>query len=606
VEGRIGKYTIVEELGRGAMGIVYKAVDPLIDRTVAIKTIRFDMYSQPEQRVEAQKRFLREAKSAGNITHPNIVTIYDMGEDDGTFYIAMEYVDGPSLETILAARKKWTVEETIRLIVEIADGLDSTHKKGIIHRDIKPGNILIDKEGRPHIVDFGIARVPTSNLTQTSAVMGTPYYMAPEQVAARKIDHRVDIFALGAIFYEMLTLEKPFSGENLTTVIYKIMNEPPHPLREFQSDVPQGLEPIIQKVLAKDPDIRYQTCRDLIDDLLKYAEKNGMVIGDRFRARSPLSETQKMSKPAAAKAVKAQTRRPLPIIIGAMALVVVIALAAILLIRKDGPDVSKGAEEKPDPTVALKPDKQVPDNKTDVKTENPNKIVPDTKTGTPNKTVPETKAENQNRPDKPADKTIPVVDKTKTTPNVSDKPKPPVDQPKAKDNAQPPAETGDIEAAEAALKAGDLRGAADAAQRALRANPGLERAKAVMTAVLAKTAPGEITAVVNEYLANLKANKLLAFYQSRCTPALYEKLRKNVDMMAKLFQNMEGVVSNMAFDTGSAKYPNFAVKARFNHTITAIPKGKRLKETIFDGSYIWSVEKVNQRWILNDLVFEAR
>ncbi|MGD0783554.1 MAG: serine/threonine-protein kinase, partial [Candidatus Aminicenantales bacterium] len=359
MEGRIGKYTIVEEIGRGAMGIVYKGVDPLIDRTVAIKTIRFDMYNQPEQRVEAQKRFLREAKSAGNITHPNIVTIYDMGEDNGVFYIAMEYVDGPSLESILASRKKWSVEETIRLVVEIADGLDSTHKKGIIHRDIKPGNILIDKEGRPHIVDFGIARIPTSNLTQTSAVMGTPFYMAPEQVAARKIDHRVDIFALGAIFYEMLTLEKPFSGENLTTVIYKIMNEPPHPLREFQADVPPGLEPIIQKVLAKDPDARYQSCRDLINDLLRYADANGMDIGDRFRARPPLSETQKMSKTVAAK--PAAGKKPILIIAGAMAVVILVALGTILLTRKSGPALRREGEPKNDQgavtAVAEKTDK---------------------------------------------------------------------------------------------------------------------------------------------------------------------------------------------------------------------------------------------------------
>ena len=221
MEGRIGKYTIVGEIGRGAMGIVYKAVDPLIDRTVAVKTIRFDMYSQPEQRVEAQKRFLREAKSAGNITHPNIVTIYDMGEDDGVFYIAMEYVDGPSLESILASRKKWTVAETIRLVIEIADGLDSTHKKGIVHRDIKPGNILIDKEGRPHIVDFGIARIPTSNLTQTSAVMGTPFYMAPEQVAARKIDHRVDETASGELVTHQGMGQDSLSGADQETVAFR-------------------------------------------------------------------------------------------------------------------------------------------------------------------------------------------------------------------------------------------------------------------------------------------------------------------------------------------------------------------------------------------------
>jgi tRNA A-37 threonylcarbamoyl transferase component Bud32 len=579
VEGRIGKYTIVEEIGRGAMGIVYKGVDPLIDRTVAIKTIRFDMYSQPEQRVEAQKRFLREAKSAGNIAHPNIVTIYDMGEDNGVFYIAMEYVDGPSLETILAARKKWTFAETIRLVVEIAEGLDSTHKKGIIHRDIKPGNILIDKEGRPHIVDFGIARIPMSNLTQTSAVMGTPYYMAPEQVAARKIDHRVDIFALGAIFYEMLTLEKPFSGENLTTVIYKIMNESPHPLREFQADVPPGLEPIIQKVLAKDPDARYQSCRDFINDLLHYAEANGMIIGDRFRARA-LRETQKMSKvgtPAGG-----LTRRPIPLIVGAMAVVVVLALGTIVLTRKSGPVPGREGEPKDDRGAVIKLTE-----KTD-------------------KTTPDPNADKGTKPEeKPADKpkTDAVTpDKNKTNPET-----PKVKEtPKVTATTKPPAELGDVEESEAALKKGDLRGAMDAAQRALRTNPGLDRAKAVLTAVIVQTAPGEIGSIINEYVVSLKANKLLAFYQNRCTPALYEKLYKNVDMMAKLYEDMDGVATRLTFDTAAAKYPNFSVRARFSHTITAKPKGKKNRETLFEGTYIWDVEKVNQRWILVDLVPEAR
>jgi serine/threonine protein kinase len=199
-EQRIGKYVVIEEIGRGAMGVVYKALDPLIDRIVAVKTIRFDMYSQPEQREEAQKRFLREAKSAGQLSHPHIATIYEVGEDQGQAFIAMEYIDGRSLEDWLAQKRRWGVEEAVRFIIEVAEALDSTHKKNIVHRDIKPGNILVDAEGHPHLVDFGIARIPASTLTQTTAVLGTPFYMAPEQVAARKIDHRVDIFALGAIF----------------------------------------------------------------------------------------------------------------------------------------------------------------------------------------------------------------------------------------------------------------------------------------------------------------------------------------------------------------------------------------------------------------------
>jgi hypothetical protein len=412
-----------------------------------------------------------------------------------------------------------------------------------------------------------------SNLTQTSAVMGTPYYMAPEQVAARKIDHRVDIFALGAIFYEMLTLEKPFSGENLTTVIYKIMNESPHPLREFQADVPPGLEPIIQKVLAKDPDARYQSCRDFINDLLHYAEANGMIIGDRFRARA-LRETQKMSKvgtPAGG-----LTRRPIPLIVGAMAVVVVLALGTIVLTRKSGPVPGREGEPKDDRGAVIKLTE-----KTD-------------------KTTPDPNADKGTKPEeKPADKpkTDAVTpDKNKTNPET----------PKVTATPKPPAELGDVEESEAALKKGDLRGAMDAAQRALRTNPGLDRAKAVLTAVIVQTAPGEIGSIINEYVVSLKANKLLAFYQNRCTPALYEKLYKNVDMMAKLYEDMDGVATRLTFDTAAAKYPNFSVRARFSHTITAKPKGKKNRETLFEGTYIWDVEKVNQRWILVDLVPEAR
>jgi arginine utilization protein RocB len=163
-----------------------------------------------------------------------------------------------------------------------------------------------------------------------------------------------------------------------------------------------------------------------------------------------------------------------------------------------------------------------------------------------------------------------------------------------------------VETAEAALKKGDLKTALDTAQKALLANPGLDRAKVVVTAVMVQTAPAEIGSIINEYVTSLKADKLLAFYQARCTPALYEKLRKNVETMAKYYQDMEGAATRLTFDTAAAKYPNFAVRARFSHTITAKPKGKKNRETIFEGTYIWSVEKINQRWILVDLVFEAR
>ncbi len=294
-ETKIGKYTIVGEIGRGAMGIVYKAIDPFIGRTVAIKTIRFDLLGSGPEREIAQKRFIREAHSAGNLSHPNIVTIYDVGEDQGLSYIAMEYVDGSSLDELMHSRQKFSLDEILNLIIQVAEGLESAHKKGVVHRDIKPANILIGSDGRPRIVDFGIARISTSTMTQTNMIMGTPYYMSPEQISGRRVDNRADIFALGGILYELLTGQKPFPGDNLTTVIYKIINEEPMPVRTFQKTVPEGLDYIVRRALAKSPDDRYQTCRELIRDLEHYPE---LKLSESMAAKAaPPEETIPLAAP---------------------------------------------------------------------------------------------------------------------------------------------------------------------------------------------------------------------------------------------------------------------------------------------------------------------
>ena len=272
---QIAKYKIVGELGRGGMGVVYKGVDPLIGRTVAVKTIRFDVFTLPSGREEAQKRFIREAQAAGNLSHPNIVTIYDVGEDNGLIYIAMEFIEGSSLSDLIAREDRLPVAEIIRLVEQIADGLDYAHRKGIVHRDVKPGNILIGENGRVHIVDFGVARMSDSAITQSGMLMGTPRYMSPEQIAGKKIDSRADLFSLGAIIYELLTRKNPFEGDNITTVIYKIMHEDVPPLRTFDKELPDGFDRVVRKALARDPDSRYGTCRQLVDDLKKYAECGG-------------------------------------------------------------------------------------------------------------------------------------------------------------------------------------------------------------------------------------------------------------------------------------------------------------------------------------------
>jgi formylglycine-generating enzyme required for sulfatase activity/predicted Ser/Thr protein kinase len=272
---KIGKYTISGEIGKGGMGIVYRGIDPYIGRTVAIKTVRLDILRQESGREEALKRFMREAQAAGNLSHPNIVTIYDVGEHDGLIYIAMEYIDGCSLESLLQQGREFTLEEIGQLFSQIASALDYAHDKGIIHRDIKPANILIGRDLKVAIVDFGIARTSASTMTQTGMLMGTPRYMSPEQIMGKKVDRRSDIFSLGAILYELITQRNPFEGESITTVIYKIMHAELPPLSDFNKQLPPGLERVVRKALARDADHRYATCGELLADLLKCSTEKG-------------------------------------------------------------------------------------------------------------------------------------------------------------------------------------------------------------------------------------------------------------------------------------------------------------------------------------------
>jgi serine/threonine-protein kinase len=263
----VGRYEITGELGRGAMGVVYKALDPTIGRTVALKTMRLDVHGLDAQ--EMVRRFQNEARAAGVLNHPNIVTIYDAGEQDGIFYIAMEFIEGTTLHEILAEKRVLATEEVLQYTRQISRGLDYAHSNGIVHRDIKPANIMITANGTVKIMDFGIAKTG-GQVTNTGQVLGTPNYMSPEQVKGRALDGRSDLFSLGVILYEMLTGEKPFVGQNVTTIIYKIVNENPITPRDLDVTVHPGLSAIVVKALAKAPDDRYQTGADLVRDLENY------------------------------------------------------------------------------------------------------------------------------------------------------------------------------------------------------------------------------------------------------------------------------------------------------------------------------------------------
>jgi serine/threonine protein kinase len=267
----LGRYEVVRELGKGAMGIVYLAKDPLIGRLVALKTIRSSAGSDDDEAHEFQQRFVREAQAAGILSHPSIVTVHDIGQDaeSATSFIAMEYVEGPNLKEILSQGRTLTFEQIAELVAQVADALDYAHSKGIVHRDVKPANIIMLGD-RTKITDFGIAKIAsTANLTTTGQFLGTPNYMAPEQVKGTAVDGRTDLFSLGIVLYECLTRRKPFGGDSLTTISYKIVHEAFPPLNEVDPAIPEGFEPIIRKCLSKDPAQRYQRGAELASDLRK-------------------------------------------------------------------------------------------------------------------------------------------------------------------------------------------------------------------------------------------------------------------------------------------------------------------------------------------------
>jgi serine/threonine protein kinase len=264
---KLGRYEVVRELGKGAMGVVYLAKDPVIGRLVALKTIRVSAHADDDETKEFQQRFVREAQAAGILNHPAIVTVHDIGQDDtgGTSFIAMEYVEGNNLKEVLSQGRALSFEQIGDLVTQVADALDFAHSKGIVHLDVKPANIILLEGNRAKITDFGIAKIASggANLTTTGQFLGTPNYMAPEQIKGAPVDGRTDIFSLGICLYECLTRRKPFGGDSLTSISYKIVHEPFPPLHEINPTIPEGFSDVVARCLAKDPAKRYQRGRDL-------------------------------------------------------------------------------------------------------------------------------------------------------------------------------------------------------------------------------------------------------------------------------------------------------------------------------------------------------
>ena len=355
---RIGRYEILEEIGHGAMGTVYKALDPLLDRALALKTVSLDLAGDEVEAFE--RRFYREARSAGRLSHPNIVTVHDVGKSDGVAYIAMEFLQGRSLRVMLDLGVVFPPDRIADIGAQVADGLAFAHESGVVHRDIKPANIMVLDRGAIKIMDFGIALLPSGSATLTGRVFGSPKYMSPEQIIGRPVDGRSDIFSLGAVLYEMLTGFAPFYGGSLDDVLYQVINEMPAAPSSRNKRVPAAFDFIVAKAMAKHPDGRYSDVRALAADLRGYQDLKlpaeaapGTRTLERRAIRRRKGEVPPTPVPAPAAAsepARAQ-RRKLLVFVGAPAALVAVAGGAWLASRlaQRAPAVARPVEAAKSP-----------------------------------------------------------------------------------------------------------------------------------------------------------------------------------------------------------------------------------------------------------------
>lgn len=343
-EGKhFGRYEIVGELGRGAMGVVYKARDPQIDRMVALKTVSL-RGQEPEDAAEFRRRFVNEAQAAGRLHHPGIVSVFDVGEETqtGEPYIVLEYVAGEALNKIIAREKKLPLQRALQIAEEVADALDYAHEQGVTHRDVKPGNILITESGHPKIADFGIAKLNLAHFTIPGKVLGTPAYMAPEQLSGEGADGRSDLFSLGVILYAMVTGHSPFQGNSATTVCFKVANREPVPASALDLNLPPELDAVIARAMAKDRDDRYQRGADFANDVrvlraqLKPSSTSTSLHGVSVTTRRTTQRLDLSSSPAvgpayAAKVLSGLLRKanPKDLVLG----VATVVLLAIVLVQ---------------------------------------------------------------------------------------------------------------------------------------------------------------------------------------------------------------------------------------------------------------------------------
>jgi serine/threonine-protein kinase len=369
---KLGRFQIASVLGQGAMGVVYLAHDPEIGRPVAIKTVRAEAVGG-ESTQEIEARFQKEAKLAGRLQHPNIVTVYDVGRAGETLFIAMEYVDGKPLTRYLGAPDSLPLAVKVAIVRQVAEALGHAHERGVLHRDVKPGNILVGADGRVKVTDFGIGKftgATTSELTRTGHMVGSPAYMSPEQVRGEKLDGRSDLFSLGIVLYELLTGARPFPGESITTLVYQILHTEPRDPLEWKSDLPVATREVIARLLAKAPEKRPADAREFVRQLarIEKIQRESEMTRRAIRAGAPAAAGPTATAPApppvptvpvpsAPEPAGPPRRSGYPLVLAALAILVA---ATLYLLRQRREVTVATAPAAPAATAALEPTSAAP------------------------------------------------------------------------------------------------------------------------------------------------------------------------------------------------------------------------------------------------------
>lgn len=560
---KIGKYKILCILGKGGMGIVYKALDPDIEREVAIKTIRFDTLTDGTEKDDLMARFIREARAAGKLAHPNIITVYDVGKEKDVTYIVMQYIEGQSLQAVVDSGKKLSIQEIIELMKPLCDSLDYAHNNGIVHRDIKPANIMIDKSGKPFLADFGVARIETSTMTQAGTTVGTLSYMSPEQIQGQTVDGRSDIFALGVILYELLSGKKPFFGDNISTIVYKIVHEEPQRITEVNQDLPRGFEYVIKKTLAKNPEDRYQTCQELVSDL-----ENSEKILEGTLAY----ETDK------AVSVPARAKRKFGFVLALAFLGVVIAAGGAYLLlapRSEKPsDLSKNLEtlKKEGGSPVTRSGGTAP-GAAELSDENITKL-------------------KESFDNKNYEETVKLAEDMLTTqpanPTVQDYLK------KAKDEILSAQIAPILQSGMTAYNAGNYSQCIQDMEKVLKLDRDQKEAQKYLFLADTALSKKDIFALIEGHRVAEENKDLLTVLSHIDSPALAGQMQADYKMFFNGYDGIKSSISNISVNFSSRS----EASATFSHLLTAVYKKDGKKKIFFEGIENWQFRKQGKTWKL--------